>query len=179
MNFWVLVHLLCNRPLIKFIHSCAIELSILELELFHGTSLQLNYLIACLCIIVTVGLLVRTVHCESTTIVDLSSCPHNHRFIYCCYSISLANEALAFNLTSMWTQFDFVSLWRRSISLLAIYLTIDLTMSQVGFGYSYFVWSNQTWCMKKVVEVAKWGIGPEEESYYVRATHCLCFEWWE
>ena len=157
------------------------------------TALKLNYLIACLCIIVTVGLLVRTVHCESTTIVDLSSCPHNYQFIYCCFSISLANEALAFNLTSMWTQFEFVSLWKRSISLLAVYFlslkqsvnqwhlneTIDLTMSQVVFGFSYFVWSNQTWCMKKVVEVAKWGIGPEEESYYVQATHCLCFEWWE
>ena len=48
-------------------HSCAIELSICEL--IHATSLQVNHFIACLCDIVTVGLLIPTVCCDPTSTV--------------------------------------------------------------------------------------------------------------
>ena len=93
----------------------------------------------------------------------LGNCSHNYQFIYCCYGIAIANEASAFNLTFMWTQFEFVSLWRRGIILLTLLSlkqpvnqlhlndTIDLTISQLVFSLAAMFESNQTWCMKRIL----------------------------
>ena len=82
----------------------------------------------------------------------LRSCSHNYQFIYCCYGIAIANEASACKLTFRWTQFEFVSLWRsgiilltllslkQSVSQLHLNETIDLTIRQLVFSFSYYVW---------------------------------------
>ena len=53
----------------------------------------------------------------------LGSCSCDYQFIYCCYGIAIANEASAFNLTFMWAQFEFVSLWRRMVILFTLLIT--------------------------------------------------------
>ena len=63
----------------------------------------------------------------------------------------------------MWTQFEFVSLWRRGIVLLILLSlkqsvnqlqlngTIDLTISQLVFSLAAMFKRNRTWCMKRIL----------------------------
>ena len=91
----------------------------------------------------------------------LRSCFHNYPLSYCYYGIAIANEASAFNLTFMWTQFESVSLWRRDNILLTLLSlkqsdnqlhlneTINLTISQLVFSFSCYVWKQSNMMHEK------------------------------
>lgn len=107
---------------------------------------------------------VHALLCNRTVNLQQQMCSHNYQFAYCWhYVITIANEVSAFYLTSIHElNFAFVNLRRRSVVLLTLFCifkqsvnqlhwseTIDLTISQMIFSFSCYVWKQSNMVNEK------------------------------